>query len=182
LISQPPMPKGLPVPVDRRRLSNNERVSARSLVIASGARYRRLSIPNPRGPHRRAWQHRSADSGHGCERREQPRATPPQLGGPRYFARCCSPRILPLPRLPAPRAVSRCCNGAAAPAGLLSRLGRARFSKFPGAFLRRVRPGQRLKHHEHEVGVTSAHNWPVPGRVASTRMQARAGSMFCTLV
>jgi thioredoxin reductase (NADPH) len=28
------------------RLSNNERVSARSLVIASGARYRRLSIPN----------------------------------------------------------------------------------------------------------------------------------------
>jgi len=27
-------------------LSNNERVSARSLVIASGARYRRLSIPN----------------------------------------------------------------------------------------------------------------------------------------
>jgi thioredoxin reductase (NADPH) len=28
------------------RLSNNERVSARSLVIASGARYRRLPIPN----------------------------------------------------------------------------------------------------------------------------------------
>jgi thioredoxin reductase (NADPH) len=28
------------------RMSNNERVSARSLVIASGARYRRLSIPN----------------------------------------------------------------------------------------------------------------------------------------
>src|SRR5262249_58932740 len=27
-------------------LSNNERVSARSLVIASGARYRQLSIPN----------------------------------------------------------------------------------------------------------------------------------------
>jgi thioredoxin reductase (NADPH) len=31
------------------RLSNNERVSARSLVIASGARYRRLSIPNLEG-------------------------------------------------------------------------------------------------------------------------------------
>ena len=30
-------------------LSNNERVSARSLVIASGARYRRLSIPNLEG-------------------------------------------------------------------------------------------------------------------------------------
>jgi thioredoxin reductase (NADPH) len=27
-------------------LSDNERVSARSLIIASGARYRRLSIPN----------------------------------------------------------------------------------------------------------------------------------------
>jgi len=31
------------------RLSNNEHVSARSLVIASGARYRRLSIPNLEG-------------------------------------------------------------------------------------------------------------------------------------
>jgi thioredoxin reductase (NADPH) len=31
------------------RLSNNERVRARSLVIASGARYRRLSIPNLEG-------------------------------------------------------------------------------------------------------------------------------------
>jgi hypothetical protein len=44
------------------------------------------------------------------------------------------------------------------------------------------RPGQRLQHHEHEVGVTSAHNRPVPGRAANTRMQARAGSMFCNLV
>src|SRR6266436_5461837 len=79
------------------RMSNNERVSARSLVIASGARYRRLSIPNleafegasvhywaspleaklcagqdvalPRGPHPRASQRRSVDA----DQRHRPR-------------------------------------------------------------------------------------------------------------
>ena len=34
----------------------------------------------------------------------------------------------------------------------------------------------------HEVGATSAHNRPVPGRVDNTRTQARAGSMFYNLV
>src|SRR5262249_15439969 len=36
--------------------------------------------------------------------------------------------------------------------------------------------------HEHDAGATSAHNRPLPPRVASTRTQAPVGSLLCSLV
>jgi hypothetical protein len=36
--------------------------------------------------------------------------------------------------------------------------------------------------HEHDAGATSAHNRPVPPRVASTRTQAPEGSRLCSLL
>lgn len=47
--------------------------------------------------------------------------------------------------------------------------------------LRRMRPVEPLA-HEHDAGATSAHNRPLPPRVASTRTQAPVGSLLCSLV
>src|SRR5262249_15897977 len=47
--------------------------------------------------------------------------------------------------------------------------------------LRRVRPVEPLA-HEHDAGATSAHNRPLPPRVASTRTQAPVRSLLCSLV